>query len=325
MFEGATVNFVSTTTGHLAFAVTDLQLNALLPIMFQRVYSSDRADEDRGLGAGWSFIFDDRIRIEGDRAVMETGAGGRISFANDSASGIFRLQRDEAGIHQSFTLRDGETITEEIAGLTRTYTRIGDIFRLTRIADAHNNQINITFDEGGNIARVAGAGGASLTLEWSQVGANARLISVTDNTGRRVRFDYAGRHLHRVLDPAGAEWTYAYAGGRLTRAVDPMSRLLLRARYDRTGRAVESGDAVGAHAYEYESLSGVSPRTTVSDPLGARAVFEHTEAGALAAISDDEGLMARIEYNSANRPVRVSDSTGGEATFAYGSENRLVR
>jgi hypothetical protein len=51
VFEGATVNFVSTSSGQLAFAVTDLELAGAMPLMFQRIYSSDR-NEDRGLGAG---------------------------------------------------------------------------------------------------------------------------------------------------------------------------------------------------------------------------------------------------------------------------------
>lgn len=323
MFEGAPINFVSTATGHLAFAVTDLQLNALLPIMFQRVYASDRRDEDRGLGAGWSFIFDDRIRLEGDRAVMETGAGARIEFQYDGASGSYRLRRDETGAHQSFTVRDGATITEEIAGLTRTYTRTGDVYRLTQITDAHDNQINIRLDGRGNITRIAGVGGASLTLDWSN-GQNARLVSVADNTGRRVHFDHAGGNLRRTFDPAGTEWTYHYANGRLTRAVDPMNRLLLRARYDRAGRATEAGDAVGMNNYEYDS-SPISRRTIVTDPAGARTIFEHLEAGAFAAMSDDEGRTARIEYNAANRPVRVSDSLGDEMNLTYDSENRLLR
>lgn len=50
-FEGANINFVNTATGSLAFAVTDMELPGLMPLVFQRAYSSDR-QEDSGLGVG---------------------------------------------------------------------------------------------------------------------------------------------------------------------------------------------------------------------------------------------------------------------------------
>ena len=61
VLDGARLNFVSTSNGSLAFAVNDLEISGLMPLFFQRVYTSDR-DEDAGLGVGWSFVFDDRIK-----------------------------------------------------------------------------------------------------------------------------------------------------------------------------------------------------------------------------------------------------------------------
>jgi hypothetical protein len=59
-FDGLRVNFVSAVTGGLAFAVKDLELGGALPILFRRAYDGARRDEDAGLGAGWSLVFDDR-------------------------------------------------------------------------------------------------------------------------------------------------------------------------------------------------------------------------------------------------------------------------
>jgi YD repeat-containing protein len=103
--------------------------------------------------------------------------------------------------------------------------------------------------------------------------------------------------------------------------------VLLRARYDDAGRAVEAGDAAGAYLFEYEApLDAASRRTTVTDPTGAKTVFTHNGRGALTTIADEEGQLASsIEYNAANRPARVSDSLGNEVTFAYDSQNRLLR
>lgn len=321
-FEGARLNFVGTSDGSLAFAVNDLELSGPMPLFFQRVYMSNRG-EDAGLGAGWSFVFDDRITLDGDAATLATGAGAAVAFRRAGA-GHFVQRTDAPGLHQSFDLAADGTINEQAAGLTRTYTKIGGVYRLARIADPNDNSVNVYFDNRGNVARIA-SGGASLSLDWSS-GKRPVLLSVADNTGRRVSFRQDGGRLRTVTDAASELWTYDYAGGRLTRASDPAGRVLLRARYDNAGRAVEAGDAAGAYLFDYDATpNAISQHTTVTDPAGAKTFFTHDAHGALTAIADEEGPSASFEYNAANRPVRVSDSLGNETHLAYDSQNRLMR
>jgi YD repeat-containing protein len=324
VFEGLRVNLVSTATGDLAFTVTDLELGGVMPILFQRVYDSDRRDEDTGLGAGWSFVFDDRIRIDGDSAMLTTGTGARLAFRRDRQSQRFTLGEDEPGAHQSFDLTSDGTISEQAAGLTRTYKKIGAAYHLTRIADPNSNSINLAFNSRGNVASITN-GSATIALEWSDT-KESRLLSVSDNAGRRVAFKQDGQRLRAVTDPAGAQWTYNYAADRLTEAADPLGRILLRALYDKAGRAVESGDAAGAYSFNYSSTDMVvSPRTVVTDPAGAKTVFAHTSKGALSEASDEEGRLALVEYNSSNYPMRAIDATGNESRFAYDAQKRLLR
>jgi YD repeat-containing protein len=321
-FEGARLNFVSTSQGSLAFAVTDLELSGPTPLLFQRVYASDRAG-DTGLGVGWSFLYDDRITLDGDTATLTTGAGAPVVFRR-SGGQHFVLKTDAPGLHQSFDLNDDGTVSEQAAGLTRTYRKLGGAYRLARIADSNDNSVNIYFDDRGNVARIA-SGNGSLSLDWSG-GKRPKLLSAADNTGRRVGFEQDGQRLLAVTDAAGARWSYDYAGGQLTRASDPVGRALLLVRYDNAGRAVEAGDAAGAYLFDYGPASGaVSQRTTVTDAVGAKTVFTHDARGALTAIADEEGQLATVEYNAANRPVRVTDSLGNQTTFGYDSQNRLLR
>ena len=256
---------------------------------------------------------------------MTTGSGARLAFRRDGQSARFVLATDEPIPHQAFHLTEADSISEEAGGLMRTYRRIGDLFRLSRIADPNGNAINISFDALGNIAQLSGAGGGSLTLEWSETG-DPRLLGVSDHTGRRIAFRQDGQRLRAVTDAASAQWSYDYQSGRLTRAADPMGRALLRVRYDGgNGRVTEAGDAAGAYLYEYQPASApISRRTTITDPLGARTIFKHTGRGALAAMSDDEGQTVSFEYNEANRPVRIANSLGDETRFAYDSQHRLL-
>ncbi|HYG80318.1 MAG TPA: DUF6531 domain-containing protein [Pyrinomonadaceae bacterium] len=314
------MKFVSTATGNLSFAVTDIPTqNSLLPLMFRRAYASDRR-ADVGLGEGWSFAFDDRIALAGDKALMTTGEGAVIAFRRSGQSQHFVLQADELISHQSFDIVDKETITEQVSGLTRTYKKLGETYRLSQMADANGNAVSIAFDSTGNISRIASSTGGALTLEWS-AGKDARLLSVTDTSGRRVSFRQDGQRLRVVTDASGAQWSYDYAGGRLTRATDPVGRVLARVLYDRAGRVVESADAAGSYSFEYAA----SGRTVVTDPLGAKNTYGHTANGLLTSVSDDEGRTSAYEYNAANRPTRISNSFGDETRFVYDDQNRLLR
>ena len=123
MFEGFSANLVSTASGSLGFGLADIYLPGHMPIVFQRSYVSDRR-EDIGLGAGWSFVFTDRINVEADAATL-TDINGTIAFQRDGQSQRFVLQLGEPGIHQQFEMADGETITERAGDVVRTYKKIG--------------------------------------------------------------------------------------------------------------------------------------------------------------------------------------------------------
>ena len=327
IFEGVPVNLVNTATGSLVFRVRDLELHSSpAPIEFVRVYDSDRK-EDYGLGTGWSFLFDDRITIDHERAVMITGVGSAITFRRDGQSTRFIVEMPQPGPHQSFEVTDSGEILEQADGLSRTYGKIGPAYRLTRIDDPNGYQTTLIYDKHGSLKSIASASG-KMAVEWSS-GKRPKIRSVTDSTGRRVRFGQSDHFLTSVTDPAGARWTYEYDGsGRLSLAADPVGRTLLRARYNSSGAVLEAGDAVGAHHYEYTPWSEgarISRRTVVTNSLGAVTAFEHNANGAIVATIDDEGNAASVEYNSANRFGRVSDTAGNEAGFTYDSQNRLVK
>ena len=326
-FEGSSVNLVNTSNGSLTFRVEDLSLNnGPLPIIFSRAYASDRR-EDYGLGKGWSFLFDDRITIDQNTAAMTTGTGAVISFRRDGQSNRFVLEIPESGFHQYFDVTDKGDILELANGFSRTYGKIGATYRLRQIADPNGNQVDIGYDQRGNLISIAGSGG-KISIRWSG-GKKPQIRSVTDSAGRRVRFKQSEHLLRAVIDPTGTRWTYDYDdSGLLTLGTDPVGRKLLHVNYNKSGWVVEAGDAVGASRYEYtlwSEGSRISRRTVVTDPMGALTTFEQNESGALVGIRADEATTLRIEYNSANRPERIVDATGEEVNFRYDSQNRLVR
>lgn len=323
IFEGAPVNLVSTATGRLSFAVNDLNVPGAVPLVFQRTYVSDRI-ADVGLGAGWSFVYNDQIKVSGNVAILTDSSGLDTLFRRDGQSQRFIAPVDNPGTHQQFEVSGADTIIERVAQMSRVYKKIGEAYRLSQITSSQVN-IMVTHDRRGNITRIANDPGGTIILQWSDE-KDARLLGVTDSSGGHVSFRQDGRRLRASIDSANAQWEYDYAGGKLKRAADPLGRTLLRVRYDSAGHVIEAGDAVGVHRYDYNFTSAsVSQRTVVTDAMNAVTTYEHTERGALVSVSDDEGRSARIEYNAANRPVSVSDSAGNEATLAYDSQNRVTR
>jgi YD repeat-containing protein len=324
--DGVPVNFVSTATGNLAFSMIDIQLPGVLPIMFQRTYSSSNSP-DQGLGQGWSFVYDDRIAVNGDSATMTTNAS-TISFKREGTGSHFVLAVDEPMPHQSFDLAGAGAISETVMGLTRTYQKAGGTYRLANISDRNGNAISISLDPKGNIAGIKNSSGSSINLQWSQRGSN--LLSVTDSQQRTISFLHSGGSLSGTIDAAGGRWTNTYAGGLLTGITDPAGRALLRATFDQFGRATVSSNAAGTYHFGYDQGSAiggqpVSRKTLVTDPMGSAVSFEHNERGAIVGTNDGAGGWSKIEYNSVGRQSRLTDSSGGDTTITYDGQKRLVR
>jgi YD repeat-containing protein len=319
--EGVPVNFVSTATGHLAFTVNDLTLGGTMPILFQRFYSSERT-EDRGLGKGWSFAFDDRITINGDAATLRTGDGSEILFGNEGHNDHFVRRTQEPSLHQSFQL-NGDTVTEEVANLKRIYKKLGDEYRLAEIFDSNDNHIRISFDDRRNLRRVEGSAG-TLELEWADTA--PRLLAINDSAGRTVTFKREQQRLQGIVDPDGNEWLYDYSQDRLTRALDPLGRVMLRVTYDQIGRVIEAGDGAGVHTYDYDRAStSRSRRTSIADPLGIKTTYEHNNDGALVTVEEEDGRkLLGISYDASKRATRISSQDQGDLSFSFDAKNRVA-
>lgn len=322
VFEGMPVNFVNTATGDLTFQVSDLKLEGPQPIEFARIYDSART-EDTGLGRGWSFLFDDRIKINGNTAVMTTGSGMAINFRREGGAKRFVLSNPEPIPHQEFTIGARGEIVEKVGDFVRVYRKIGPTYRLVEVANQDGKKIVISFNARGELRKVATDAGTALKIEWSG-GKHRRITGVTDNTGRQVNFTQSEGLLRSVTDPVGARWTYSYEAGLLKGAHDPLNRTLLRAQYNQSGRVIAAGDAIGTTTYEYDSSAKVSQRTVVTDAVGRLWVYEHNGLGALTGMGDSAGNMLSLRYNSANRPEQISDLDANEIRFAYDAQNRLT-
>jgi len=193
---------VNTANGSVRHDETDLVFPGLgSPLEFSRHYHSAHTGgsagftSDRGLSAGWSFSYSDRLESDGDDRIWFTDSGDRLIFETDGAGGFITpdpiygtLVYNGTGLGYTWTDKTG------------TMTRFDDLGRLVRREDRFGNGISVSYDGSGHIQRVTDLQAA----------------------GRYLDFTYTGDLITSISDFTGRTWTYQYdANGRLWKMTAP--------------------------------------------------------------------------------------------------------
>ncbi len=121
--KGSPIEFISSSSGELAFAQVDLAFKDNPLLLFQRTYVSSR-DEDFGLGRGWSFAFNDSIALNDNNAVLTTSTGDNFTYRRAEAK-HYVLQTSDSIDVKEFDVENGSTISAKNGDVTKVYKRIG--------------------------------------------------------------------------------------------------------------------------------------------------------------------------------------------------------
>lgn len=297
LFKGLPINFVSSSTGELSLAVTDLAFGDNPLLLFQRTYNSSR-NEDSGLGRGWSFAFNDSITFSGDTAVLTNAAGDKFVYHRTDEKNYI-LQTPEPADIQSFQKENGDTISANNGDVTKIYKRLGSTFYLSEINAPNGWEVSIKRASGGKITNISSISG-QITFNWSN-GNNPQLLAVTDSAGRRISFGQSNGLLQSSTTAIGGVWKYEYANGRLSRAVDPTNRVALLAKYDASGRVSGFGDSVGMNNLAYKlNANNISTITTVTDSLNYTRAFQQNGSGITTLVTDQK---ARCSIFCITKPI----------------------
>lgn len=320
--KGSPIEYVSSSTGELAFAQTDLAFKDNPLLLFQRNYVSSRT-EDFGLGRGWSFAFNDSIALNDNNAVLTSSTGDNFTYRRAEAK-HYVLQTADSTDVKEFNVENGSTISAKNGDVTKVYKRTSGDYYLSQITVPGGFEVTINRNGNDKIRSISSVSG-EINFDWS-TGNIAKLLAVTDNTGRRISFGQSNNSLQNVTNVTGGKWQYDYAGGKISNVTDPANRIILRAKFDANGRAIEIGDAVGLNRLAYETnANNISTHTTFTDSLNYARVFQHTERGILTNVRDAKGTLLSIQYNESNQPIQLMDVNGATAAFEYDAQKRLTR
>ena len=319
--EGAPVHYVQSATGQVAFSVTDIEFQCQLPVMLTRYYNSGRSGVQSGLGAGWSLIFDDQVDVDGTAARLRSGTGETLDMKLDSARTAFEPVNRGSTYHRPLRSAGNGSLREQMGDVTRVFTADGNVYRLTSVEYGELGSLQISRDRRGKITRLAASDQTcAIDLAWS-AGAQPRLLSAADNTGRTVTYVYDRHQLAGVMDVAGAQWRYLYdASGPLGRVVDPEGSAALRVTYA-GGRAQTSETIEGSAQFSYQQ-DGASLNTTVTSAEGDVTIV-HNEFGQLASVKSKTGGATTFTYDGGRRLVAVS-GPGVRQRFGYDAQDRRI-
>lgn len=148
--------------------------------------------------------------------------------------------------------------------------------------------------------------------------------TVTDNLGRRTRYEYNGdKELVAVTDPAGGVTRYEHnAWGKPTVIVDASGQTT-RYRYDARGNTTATvepdGKVTEIHYHEKWNLP-----TAIIGPSGATTSMDYDAAGNLIRRTDALGQVTCFNHDTRGLVVRVVDAKGGRQHFDYDSYGQLV-
>ncbi|HVJ61995.1 MAG TPA: RHS repeat-associated core domain-containing protein [Tahibacter sp.] len=215
------------------------------------------------------------------------------------------------------------------------WIRYDDAGRIAAYGDRNN--VAVRFERNGPGRQISGVldHGGAVALTFAYEG--SRVASITDRTGRVVRYRYTGDDLTEVVDVAGnsagyaysnglmtsktdaeqRRTTIAYAGNRVVRVTDPLEHATTwEYAYDRGKRQYTIVEK-SAEARRVERRYGADGQL-LRELHGTREVFSLRRDGDYVRfLTDERGLVSRVEYDASFNLVKLSYADGTVASAKY--------
>jgi RHS repeat-associated protein len=242
---------VDVATGRaFTLPIEDLVLPGPLPLSFARTYSTTAANEDTGLGWGWTHSLGWRVEVRRRAVLVWNDRGKFIEFpaleVGATALGAFGwvLRRESWGY--AVDVDDG--VWRTFADATKH--ACGDVFLLSVVEDRNKNKITLRRDQG-RLVEIVDSAGRTIRIKNTAEGRIASLeVRNASTHGQWIafatyRYDERG-NLVQVTDADGYSWHYEYDEfHRLVKDKDRVG-LTFHFKYDAQSRCIESwGDYDG--------------------------------------------------------------------------------
>jgi RHS repeat-associated protein len=315
----------------------DFVLPGILPIEWQRFYSSRDERRDGLFGAGWSVAFEVSVRIE-----AHPEGGERLIYIDEQARsidmGAIPLGGAVFSAGEGLAVKrhgNGQLLIESEDGVYRLFepTLSGSsLLRLTQLGDRNDNRIYLDYDAEGRLIQLRDTFDAlcvslAYSAQWPRrVERIERLFS--DQT-REVLASYAYDavgDLAEVRDALGAvQRRFAYDSGR--RMVEHQLPTGLRCFYDwalsdgREWRVVRHWTDEGdEYRFDYDLDAG---STQITDSLNRRSTRLWNSQHQITEYTDNLGQTWRFGWNDERQLLGATDPLGGQWSYRYDDAGNL--
>ncbi|WP_433521988.1 RHS repeat-associated core domain-containing protein [Nocardia pseudovaccinii] len=332
---------VDAATGEFLLPATDVDLPGVLGLVLGRRHRSNYRF-GRWFGPSWSATLDMRIIVDqtGVTFLAEDGmllayphTGPEVSVSPSGGGPHWAMTRSQSGGYRVFD--PDREITWHFAPdpvLNGLDVRLGN-YAISAITDRHHNRIRFSYNADGAPVEVVHSGGYRVRVDT----ANGRVTGISvlgeasdgGEIATRVReFDYAAGELVAVTNGVGATTTYTYDDAhRLLSWTDSNGNQMINT-YDSTGRVVSQRGTNGILAAEFDyspRADSSGTRTTFTNSLGARTVYEFDAGLLLRDVIDPTGARTHTDYTRDRKPVRVVAADGGITFYHHTDQGDLTK
>lgn len=194
---------------------------------------------------------------------------------------------------------------------------VDPVSRTQTIVDGNGNQVDLFFDEDGNVVVESQiVPGEDPLFTFRTFDDDGNLLTETDPASNVYSYTYDedGNPL-TATDSAGRTWTYAYdEAGNRTLECDPDGNCT-QVVYDDRRKPVLRTDPLGNQEVYVWNERG--QRTEIHDPNGNTWLFAYNPAGRLEQTNHPDGSTSHFEYDGLGRLTMYTDRRGRTSTFTY--------
>uniref|UniRef100_UPI003C7D9AD6 DUF6531 domain-containing protein n=1 Tax=Pseudomonas veronii TaxID=76761 RepID=UPI003C7D9AD6 len=312
----------------------DFTLPGLLPIEWQRYYSSRDERRDGLFGSGWSVIYEVFLEIGG----LAEG-GERLIYTDEQARqidmGVIPLGGAVFSAGEGLSVRrhaNGQVLIESVDGLYRLFEPAPGNplhLRLSQLGDRNDNRILLDYDAQGRLSQLHDSFNDVRIELGYKLGRVEQIERLFPDQSREVLASYhydAAGDLAEVRDAAGhVQRRFAYDSGR--RMVEHQRPAGLRCYYqwacveDAEWRVVRHWTDEGDdYQFDYDLHAGI---TQITDGLQRVSTRRWNAQYQITEYTDNLGQTWQFDWNDERQLLGATDPQGGQWTFGYDESGNL--
>ena len=281
-------------------------------------YNSSYNEQNYGYGKGWSLGYEMRYIEDPSGVIIERGDGRQDFYTRygntfESPVGVFSTLSFE-GTTYKLTEKDG----------TCYFFADATSKRVTQIKNRYNNKLDFAYSDG-------------------------RLTSITDNSGRKIRFYWNSQDLMTRISNSfdNRVWYYSYdSHDNLVKVTNPMGAVVHYA-YDTDNRLMTFTDEAGYVTRIYYNENGMTRRVK-TDLTDKSIQYKHDNKKTVfidylpdgnnqysTYIWDDQGRViekkgnccgfsSKLTYDDDNNVIRYKDANGNVTRYTYDQYGNML-